>query len=95
MSEDLALLSEQNLFHVQFCDVADTPREFASDSDRILPGDGDIPLGTIVDHLRAIGYQRYVSLELMNPRIWQISPLQFGEIAMTSLRSSLGLASMH
>ncbi len=37
---DLAYLSPRNLFHVQLCDIAGQPREFAADGDRILPGDG-------------------------------------------------------
>jgi hypothetical protein len=31
---------------------------------------------------------------LMNPQIWRIPPLQFGEIGMTALRKVLGLAEM-
>ncbi len=90
--DDLAHLTKDNLFHVQFCDLADVPREFAADSDRILPGDGDIPLGPIIDHLQAIDYQGLVSLELMNPQIWQIPALQLGEIGTTALRKLLGQA---
>ena len=41
-----------NLAWVQLCDLSGTPRELAGDSDRILPGDGDFPLGPIVDHWR-------------------------------------------
>lgn len=92
--EDLGYLTRDNLFHVQVCDLADVPREFASDSDRILPGDGDIPLSPILEHLRAIGYDGCVSVELMNPQLWQVPPRQFGEIALTALRKLLGQASM-
>jgi 4-hydroxyphenylpyruvate dioxygenase len=92
--EDLGYLSNENLFHVQLSDVAGQPREFVTDADRILPGDGDFQIGPIVDHLRAIRYAGAVSVELMNPSIWQVSPRQFGEVAMTSLRKVLGLASM-
>jgi len=92
--DDLGYLTTENLFHVQLCDLADVPREVASDSDRILPGDGEIPLIPIVDHLRRIGYAGLVSIELMNPQLWQVAPRQFGEIAMTALRKILGLASM-
>jgi 4-hydroxyphenylpyruvate dioxygenase len=90
--EDLRLVTRDNLFHVQFCDLADTPRELAADGDRILPGDGDIPLSPIVERLREIGYDRYVALELFNPRLWQTSPRQFGEIGMTAMRMALGQA---
>jgi 4-hydroxyphenylpyruvate dioxygenase len=91
---DLAYLSAENLFHVQLCDLAGQPREFAYDADRILPGDGDFPLAPIVDRLRAIGYAACVSVELLNPAIWRIGPRQFGEVAITALRKVLGLASM-
>ena len=53
-----------------------------------------MPLEPIVDCLRHIGYDGAVSVELMNPQMWQIPALQFGEIAMTALRKVLGLASM-
>jgi 4-hydroxyphenylpyruvate dioxygenase len=92
--EDLGYLTRENLFHVQLCDLADVPREFAGDSDRILPGDGDIPLGPVLEHLRAIGYEDCVSIELMNPQLWQVPPRQFGEIALTALRKLLGQAAM-
>jgi 4-hydroxyphenylpyruvate dioxygenase len=90
--EDLGYLTPQNLFHVQLCDVADVPREFAADRDRILPGEGDIPLTPVIARLREINYADTVSIELMNPQLWQVPPRQFGEIAMTSLRKFLGLA---
>ncbi|MGH7137410.1 MAG: sugar phosphate isomerase/epimerase family protein [Pirellulales bacterium] len=93
-AEDLNYLTSENLFHVQLCDLADMPREFASDADRILPGDGDFQLHPILEALRAIGYDGYVSLELMNPQIWQIPARQFGEVGMTALRKLLGQASM-
>ena len=92
--EDLGYLNAANLFHVQVCDVADRPREFYTDSDRILPGDGEIMLAPIMQRLREIDYRGQVSIELMNPQIWQIPPRSFGEIALTSLRRLLGQASM-
>lgn len=93
-TEDLGYLTASNLFHVQLCDLADTPRELARDSARILPGDGDINITAIVEHLRRIDYRGCVSLELLNPQLWQIPPLQLGEIGMTALRKILGQAMM-
>jgi sugar phosphate isomerase/epimerase len=69
-------------------------RELASDSDRILPGEGDLPFSAVVERLRQIGYGGCVSVELMNPTIWQVPPRQFGEIAITALRRVLGQATM-
>jgi 4-hydroxyphenylpyruvate dioxygenase len=92
--EDIGYLTSQNLFHVQLCDLADTPRELASDGNRILPGEGDIPLAPIIEHLRRIDYRGAVSLELLNPQLWQVPPRQLGEIGMTCLRKLLGQAAM-
>lgn len=91
---DLVLLNRENLLHVQFCDLADVPRELASDADRILPGDGDFLLQPVIEHLRTIQYEGCVSVELMNPQIWQVPPRQFGEIAITALRKLLGQSTM-
>jgi sugar phosphate isomerase/epimerase len=89
--EDLDLLTPGNLAHVQLCDLAGVPRELATDADRILPGEGDFRLGPILDRFRAIGYDGWVSLELMNPTLWQMKASQVAEIGITALRRLLGL----
>lgn len=91
---DLGYLSADNLFHVQLCDLVDAPRELASDSQRILPGDGDLPLAPIIERLWEIDYHGPVSLELLNPQLWQVPARQLGEVGMTALRKVLGLAKM-
>jgi 2-keto-myo-inositol isomerase len=70
--EDLAYLTRDNLAWVQVCDLSGTPRELAGDGDRILPGEGDFQIGPILDHLGRIGYDGYVSLEVLNPQLWAI-----------------------
>ncbi|MBX9791130.1 MAG: sugar phosphate isomerase/epimerase [Pirellulales bacterium] len=92
--EDLASVPPGKLFHVQLCDLAGQPRELAVDSDRVLPGDGDFQLESLLGAIHALGYAGYVSIELMNPQIWTIPARQFGEVAMTALRKVLGQASM-
>jgi 4-hydroxyphenylpyruvate dioxygenase len=91
-AEDLGYLTAENLFHVQLCDLADLPREFFTDRDRILPGDGEIPLAPLLQRLAEIDYSGPVSIEVLNPQFWQIPPRSFGEIAITALRKLLGLA---
>jgi 2-keto-myo-inositol isomerase len=88
-TEDLALLTAENLFHVQLCDLAYAVRELATDQQRILPGEGDVAIGPIVDCLTQMVYSQAVSIETLNPQMWQVSPLAFGQIAMTSLRKAL------
>jgi 2-keto-myo-inositol isomerase len=77
---------------VQIADLSGVPRELATDADRILPGDGDFQLAPILAALRDLGYEGWVSLELMNPTFWRANPKQVAEIAVTSLRKILGLA---
>lgn len=88
-TEDLACLTRESLFHVQLCDLAGTPRELARDSHRILPGDGDIPLAPLLSHLRQINYAGAISVELMNPQLWQIQPLQVADASLAALRRIL------
>jgi 2-keto-myo-inositol isomerase len=84
--DDLDLLTSANLAHVQICDLSAVPRELASDADRILPGDGELPLGTILNKLKDQVYEGYVSLELMNPILWQTRPHHVYELGYTALK---------
>jgi 2-keto-myo-inositol isomerase len=88
--EDLGLLTPANLAFVQVSDLAGVARELASDGDRVLPGDGDFQLGPIVQALRQIGYDGWVSLELMNPTLWQTKPSTVAELGLMALRRLLG-----
>lgn len=88
--EDLNLLTAATLAHIQVCDVAGVPRELMTDADRVFPGDGDFRLGPVVARLRAIGYAGAVSVELMNPVVWQARPSQVAELGMTALARLLG-----
>jgi DNA-binding transcriptional ArsR family regulator len=87
--EDLGYLTKSNLFHVQLCDLADVPRELAKDSHRVLPGEGDIHLTPLIEHLRRIDYRGCLSIELMNPHLWQVPALQLADAAMASLQRIL------
>jgi sugar phosphate isomerase/epimerase len=88
-SEDLARLTTANLFHVQVCDVAGVPRELMTDTDRVLPGDGDFRLEPILRRLREIGYNGVVSLEVMNPELRRADPKRVVEVGLTSLERLL------
>ena len=87
--EDLALLTKDKLAFVQVCDLAGVPRELATDGDRILPGDGDFKLGPILEHFRTIGYDGWVSVELMNPTLWRMRASQVAEVSMSALKRLL------
>ena len=84
--EDLARLTNRNLAHVQLCDVPGLPREVMTDADRVFPGEGDFHLRPIVERLRQIDYDGWVSVELMNPVLYTAKPAQVAELAMTALK---------
>jgi sugar phosphate isomerase/epimerase len=88
--EDLAYLSPQNLAWVQVCDLTGTPRELAGDADRILPGEGDFQLGPIIEQLGRIGYDGFVSLEVLNPHLWQVAADRVADLGRQALRRVLG-----
>lgn len=88
-TEDLLRLTPANLFHVQLCDVAGVPREWMTDADRVFPGEGDFALDPLRERLQTIGYHRGVSVELMNPTLWQLKPSQVAELAWTTLQRFL------
>jgi 2-keto-myo-inositol isomerase len=88
--DDLIGLTPGNLAFVQVCDVAGVPRELATDADRVFPGEGDFRLEPIIQHLRRIGYDGYVSLELMNPVLWQAKLSQVAELGFGAVRRLLG-----
>jgi 2-keto-myo-inositol isomerase len=89
--EDLDLLTPQRLAFVQMCDLAGVPRELASDADRILPGDGDFRLDGLVKRFRDLGYDGWVSLELMNPLLWKSKPAQVVEIGLAAMQRMLAI----
>ena len=88
--EDVTRLTRDTLAFVQLSDLAGVPRELARDSDRIMPGEGDFHLPPILDHFRRIGYQGWVSLELMNPVLWQTKASQVAALGLQALRRTLG-----
>jgi sugar phosphate isomerase/epimerase len=90
--EDLERLTAANLYHVQVSDVAGVPRELMTDSDRVMPGDGEFRLGPVVERLKTIGYTGPVCLELMNPELWRANPQQVVGVGMTALARLLGQA---
>ncbi len=88
--EDLAYLSRENLAWVQVSDISGVPRELAGDADRILPGEGDFQIDPILDHLGSIGYDGFVSLEVLNPLLWSIPAGQVASAGLQAMERLLG-----
>ncbi|WP_223258500.1 sugar phosphate isomerase/epimerase family protein [Thermogemmatispora tikiterensis] len=67
------------LFHLD--DVEDTVKEAYTDTIRLLPGQGVIPLADICTRLKEIGYDGPCSVELFRPEYWALDPLQMARQA--------------
>ena len=56
------------VFHIN--DAEDLPREQLTDSHRLLPGLGILPLREMTQAFRRIGYDRVASVEIFRPEYW-------------------------
>jgi sugar phosphate isomerase/epimerase len=75
-------------FH--FNDAPATPaRAEQRDSDRVLPGDGTLPLVALVRNLEAIGFRGPLSLELFSEALWAMDPVEAAKLGMSKVRRVL------
>jgi len=79
----LERMSKNKLFIFHINDAQDLPRDQLKDENRLLPGEGIIPLGKILNGLRKIGYDGIISVELFNPEYWQRDPDELAKEAKT------------
>jgi 4-hydroxyphenylpyruvate dioxygenase len=54
-----------------------------------LPGDGDFRLPPILQELRKLGYEGWLSLELMNPTLWKTKATGLVELGVAALQRLL------
>ena len=71
---DFDALADAPVAFVHLNDVCDKPRETLSDADRVLPGEGVMPLGDILARIAASGYDGYYSVELFDEELWAGDP---------------------
>lgn len=67
------------IFHIN--DAEPGERATLTDAQRLLPGDGVIPLADICRGLRNCGYKRMVSIELFRPEYWEWDALRLAREA--------------
>jgi len=78
-------------FHWNDVGGGGTPDEM-SDSDRILPGHGMLPLVESLRVLRANAYRGPLSLELFRRELWEQSPLKTAQMGLAALRKNVEAA---
>jgi len=77
------------LFHINDY-PGEIPAEKLDDSDRVYPGDGIGPVRDIADHLRAIGSNAFLSLELFNRDYWQQDALTVAKTGLEKMKRAVG-----
>ncbi len=64
-------VGEGEVFNFHLNDVAPgKPRELLGDADRLMPGEGEIPLAEMLRRLSGRGYNGKVMVELFSPKWW-------------------------
>jgi 2-keto-myo-inositol isomerase len=55
------------------------------DSDRLMPGDGDIDLKIFISEAKKLGFDGYISIGVYNPKNWNRNPNEVSNEAMKKL----------
>jgi sugar phosphate isomerase/epimerase len=68
---------------LQFNDAPSEPaREDLSDSDRVMPGDGILPLKQVLRDLHTVDFDGCISLELYNPKYQEMDSLKAAKLGL-------------
>jgi 2-keto-myo-inositol isomerase len=73
---DIERLDVNKLHIVHINDAANLARERLGDRDRLLPGEGIIPLRDIITVVKGIGYTGAVSIEVLQEKYWKREPYE-------------------
>lgn len=84
--DELDTIDPERIFAFHLDDLDDAPKEAFSDSIRILPGEGVVPLDAICARLKSIGFDGPCSIELFRPEYWQQNP---SEVARKAKKAAL------
>ena len=79
--DEIAMLDPKRIYAFHLNDLEDVPKEAITDSIRLLPGLGVIPLDDICARLKAIGFDGHCSIELFRPEYWDWDPYELTEAA--------------
>ncbi|ROR14767.1 sugar phosphate isomerase/epimerase [Erwinia sp. JUb26] len=90
---DLGDIPAEKIFLVQLSDLAKLPENGklveTARHHRLLPGEGNFPLTSLLDHLHAIDYRGPLGLEVFNDSLQHAEPADTARKAMRALRQQL------
>jgi 2-keto-myo-inositol isomerase len=85
--EEMQGLNPASLYIVHMDDTEPGDPAKLVDADRLLPGDGVIPLREYIAGLQAIGYRGAYSLELFRPEYWKLDPQVIAQRGIDKMRA--------
>ncbi len=84
--EDLDGIDGSRVFIVHIDDAENGDPAGLTDAQRLLPGEGVIPLKSVIARLEAAGYRGAYSLELFRPEYWAWPPAEIARRGHDSMR---------
>lgn len=84
--EDLDGLDASRVFIVHLDDAESGDPAALTDAQRLLPGEGVIPLRALITRLQTAGYRGAYSLELFRPEYWTWDPVDLARRGLASMR---------
>jgi sugar phosphate isomerase/epimerase len=82
--EDILALTADQIVLVHIDDAPDKPVDEQIDNERLLPGEGIIDLKTMLNSLKQIGYESYISVETFSKELPLLPP---DEVAIKTMAS--------
>ncbi len=89
---EIDTLDPASIYTFHLNDVEDVPKEAITDSHRLLPGLGVIPLDDVCARLKSIGYDGLCAVELFRPEYWAWDPY---ELALKAREAAHKVLSPH
>lgn len=88
---DIAKLKAEQVFLVHVNDSERGDRSRLTDANRLYPGEGVIDLRSFAGAIRSIGYDSYLSLELLRPAYWDQEAEAVAAKGRESLKQVFGI----
>jgi len=80
-------LDPKLLVIIHLDDAEDRPRSKLTDANRLLPGDGVIPLRELVSRIEALGYSGPYSIELFRPEYYAWDPVRLARVSKEKMEA--------
>ncbi len=84
-------LNPEKLFIFHINDAENLPKSELTDSHRLYPGEGILPIKEIKKRFDKIGYDRMVSIEIFRPEYWNEDPFEVAKKAKAATEKVLRL----